>query len=130
MLDTSAVISLTERGHQGVLKLITDNGATAPAVSVVTIGELSHGIEASNDSVTKAKRQSTIDMCDLFTVIDTDAAVARHYGLISAHVGKSGANDRWIAATAVATGRTLVTLDVGLAKILADRHIAHVLIDN
>lgn len=125
ILDTSAVIALTERHHPGVRAVIIAEAATAPSVSTTTMGELLHGVEASPDSLTRARRQSTFDACDRFSVIDVDQAVARHYGLISAAVGKSRANDRWIAATASATGLTLVTLDAELARLLAVRSIPH-----
>ena len=121
MLDTSAVIALVERKHVGIRRLLDVHGVL-PNVSVMTIGELEHGVEAATDHVQRRRRAWTLQACDRMEVSNIDRATARLYGRLSLELPRRvGSADRWIAAGAAVLGATLVTFDRPLAEALADR---------
>ncbi len=115
MLDTSAVIALVERKHAGVRSAVVESGSV-PSISVITLGELHHGVESAPDGGRRRLRQLTVDACELMTVKPVSDEVARRYGQLSADVSRRiRAADRWIAATAAIEGSLLVTFDGHLA---------------
>jgi tRNA(fMet)-specific endonuclease VapC len=68
------------------------------------------------DSRRRATRQATADaIVDAFDIVRFDLETARHHAVLLAHARRSGrprgAHDLQIAATARATGRTLLTTD-------------------
>lgn len=121
MLDTSAVIALIERKHAGVRELVNAQ-SELPSVSIITVGELEHGLETALDDVQRRRRMWTLQACDKMAVVDIDRATARLYGGLSAQVPRRvGCADRWIVACAMRAGAALVTFDSALADALAQR---------
>lgn len=119
MLDTSAVIALVEQRHDGVRRALVEQNQP-PTVSVITVGELHHGVEASTNDHQRSMRSRTLQTCLRLEVIGVDGPAALRYGRLSARLPRRiGAADRWIAACAGASGATLVTLDADLAEALA-----------
>ena len=115
MLDTSAVIAFLEGGHTGVRDIIVA-GRARPVVSVITIGELHHGVEAAPDAAHRRRRTRTLNGCELMEVCEVTTQAARIFGHLSADMPRAvGANDRWIAATAIVSGHQLVTFDADFA---------------
>ena len=118
LLDTSAVI----RGAEGV-----SDATGAGAISVVTLGELRAGVKLAADASVRAARQARLAAVRAnFAPLPVDELVADHYGDALAAAREAGritkATDLLILATALATGRTLLTLDerqAGLARALA-----------
>lgn len=127
ILDTSALIGLFELGLDRplIVESIREAGGTdRPAISIVTLGELAAGVQAAADgSDLAAARQRTLDIVSSprrqrrFDVAPIDRPAWEQFGRIAAALTrKVGHNDKWIAATALATGRTLITQDATLAE--------------
>jgi tRNA(fMet)-specific endonuclease VapC len=80
-------------------------------IAATTASELLVGVELA-DSRRRAARQATVDaVLDVFDVLPFDLQTARHHAVLLAHARRAGAHDLQIAATARATGRTLLTTD-------------------
>ena len=78
------------------------------AISTVTVAELHAGVREG------VERQALVTLLDTFELIDMSAAIAIQGGLLRRDWGKahgSGLNDALIAATALVTGRVLLTLN-------------------
>lgn len=112
LLDTSALIALREPG--GIERPET------VAVSVITIGELHAGVKLAGSAEERAARQARLaTVTEIFAPLPVDTHVAQRYGDVLATTRRAGrtekATDLLIVATAMATGRTLYTLDTGQA---------------
>jgi tRNA(fMet)-specific endonuclease VapC len=88
--------------------------AQALAFSLVTLGELEFGAAKSN-AADACRRLDALKAA--VAVLLPDGAVAAHYGAVRhklEHAGQSiGPNDTWIAAHGLASGRTVVTNNLG-----------------
>ena len=108
LLDTSVVIAVAA----GQEVKLPDRAA----ISVITLGELHHGVLIADDS-TRAQRLNVLAICErTFDALPVDARVAPHYGrLVSEARRNHGARprvaDAWIAATALSHGLPLYTRD-------------------
>ena len=85
------------------------------AVAAITLAELEVGVDLARGR-TRARRRAFADWVrDELAVVPYDAATAQHHASLIAHCRRTGAmrgaHDLIIAATARATGRTIVTLD-------------------
>jgi tRNA(fMet)-specific endonuclease VapC len=85
------------------------------AIAAITASELLVGVELA-DGVRREARAATVRaILETFEILPFDLGVARHHATLLAHARRSGrprgAHDLQIAATARATGRTLVTTD-------------------
>lgn len=114
LLDTSILIADDERA-------ITDP-PTAAAISVITLGELRAGVLRARDGRTRAARQARLTAVRTkLAPLPVDESVAEQYGDALAHARTVGrtekATDLLIIATALATGRTLHTLDRAQANL-------------
>ncbi len=93
--------------------LISDDDE--PAVAAITIAELGVGVRIASGKRQRSRRQFLDDIISSLPVIGYDLGVARvHTDLLVAvrAAGRSrGAHDLIIAATALSTGRTVVTSD-------------------
>jgi predicted nucleic acid-binding protein len=122
VLDTSAVIHLVERRSNGVVDEIRKS-TEAPSISVVTLAELAVGwASLPADSLRRrtyhAARRLRIVNVGVDPLGSEPAGLIASFGVCRS-AGIKG-NDAWIAATAHATGSTLVTYD----EILAVRYAA------
>lgn len=104
-----------ERSAVDLDELIADEDE--PAVAAITVAELGVGVEIAAGKRRAARRAFLNDIIASLPIVGYDLDVARaHTGLMVA-VRRSGqprgANDLIIAATARATGRTVVTGDHG-----------------
>lgn len=110
LLDTNIVIYVIKR--RPIEALNTFNTHTARmAISVVTLAELLHGAEKSNQP---ASNLATVeDFCSRLEVLPYTAKAAQHYGSIRASLERIGQpigiNDLHIAAHARSEGLVLVT---------------------
>lgn len=127
ILDTTAVVGLLELGddRQLLIEAVRAAGGTElPGVSVVTLGELAAGVQAAGDHEDRrAARQRTLGVVEgqhrrsRFDILPIDRSTWQRFGQVSGLLTrKIGHNDKWIAATALAAGRTLVTQDALLAE--------------
>jgi len=95
--------------------------ATA-AISVVTLGELHAGVKLARTERTRELRTTRLDAIRAaFAPILVDELVAERYGdvlaLARTERWAAKATDVLIIATAAATSRSLVTLDLGQARL-------------
>ena len=120
ILDTNVVSALRrpDRAPNLLLWLI-DKPESELFLSVITLGEIERGIAQQrrrNPDFADDLRLWLDRTVTLFAdrLLPFDAAAARHWGRLSASLGHTGA-DLMIAATAIATGATVVTGDGGFA---------------
>lgn len=112
LLDTNVLIE-AERTSIDLDALIADDDE--PAVAAITIAELGVGVEMATGRRRRARSEFLDDLVDNLPIIQYDLGVARaHTDLLVAvrTLGRPrGAHDLIIAATALATGRIVVTSD-------------------
>lgn len=91
------------------------------AVAVVTAGELQVGVEKSDDQHRQQRRRFLQRIVEQVPVIDYTLPVALAHAKLAATMSGKGLTrsrpDLMIAATALITGRTLVTADNGFGEI-------------
>lgn len=111
ILDTSTVILLPRLNDPGQLPAV-------PAITTVTLAELSVGPLVARTAEERAARQAHLQQAEAdFEPIPFDAAAARAFGRIAADLRGSGrkararAYDALIAAIAVARGLPLYTVN-------------------
>lgn len=110
LLDTSVVIAL---GEQDPATL-----PVFPAISTITLAELSAGPLVATDNATRAARQARLQTAEAnFDPLPFDAAAARAFGSVAAALREQGrkpaarAYDALIAAIALSQGVPLYTLN-------------------
>ena len=112
ILDTTVLIG-AERHRHGLDHLVNDGDDVA--IAAVTAAELLVGVELADDRRRPARESFVTDLLSVATIEPYDLAVARCHATLLAHVRRvgrpRGAHDLLIAATALATGRTVVTAD-------------------
>lgn len=85
------------------------------AISVVTGGELLHGVHRASGRRAQARSSFVEGLLASLDPIPIDLLVARAYGRASAELARAGspvdANDLWIASTAIAHGFQLLAFD-------------------
>lgn len=112
ILDTSALISL-ERGSAAQTDVLPDDADVA--ISAVTASELLVGVELAGDRYRERRSELVEGVIERVEIIAFDLEVARHHASLLAQARRlgqpRGAHDLQIAATARATGRTVVTTD-------------------
>ena len=114
LLDTDTFSGLVRSSNAGLLERIRAVALTDMSISVVTRGEVLFGC-----ALTPLKAHTLQRIQHFLNGIESLAMpleAAPHYAQIRAHWQRKGTpigpNDLWIAAHALATGRTLVTNNV------------------
>jgi tRNA(fMet)-specific endonuclease VapC len=111
LLDTETCIYLRRRRPESVIQRFAKLEMGEAAISVVTFGELSYGVEKNAQSSVSLER--LVELTTLLAVLPLTSEAAMAYGVIRAELERSGrligSNDLWIAAHAKAEGLTLVT---------------------
>lgn len=112
LLDTTFLID-AERGAADLDDLIGDDDDVA--IAAVTLAELIVGVELAG-SRQRSRRQSYVDeIVASIPILPYDEAVALRHARLLVFVRRAGrprgAHDLIIAATAAATGRTVVSAD-------------------
>lgn len=110
LLDTNIVIYVIKQKPLAALHLFNQH-AGHMAISSITLAELLHGAEKSNDAV---RSLATVeDFCSRLEVLPSGPKAAQHYGSIRSALEKRGQtigiNDLHIAAHARSEGLTLVS---------------------
>ncbi len=112
ILDTGVLIA-SERGRGGIAEVITDDDDLV--IAAVTVAELRTGIELAADTHRARRAEFLVQVLEILPVEPYDVATAEAHGRLLAHVHRTGtprgAHDLLIAATAVATRRTILTTD-------------------
>jgi tRNA(fMet)-specific endonuclease VapC len=114
IIDTGVLIA-SERGRTALMDIIAEDDDLV--IAAITVAELRTGIELATESHRAARAEFLVKVLETLPVEPYDLATAEAHGRLLAHVHrtgtKRGAHDLMIAATAVATKRTVLTLDRG-----------------
>ena len=115
ILDTSILIA-AERNALRFEALLESLGEEPVAVAAVTASELLHGCLRATDAGVRARRAAFVDaILELFPVLPFGLAEARRHAELWAELTRRGnligPHDLFIAATAVARGDRLLTLN-------------------
>jgi tRNA(fMet)-specific endonuclease VapC len=114
ILDTGVLVRL-EREATIPAETVPDTADLA--IAAITAAELLVGVELADGARREARASTVRAILETLEVLPFDLDVARHHAALLAHVRRAGrprgAHDLQIAATARATGRTLVTTDRG-----------------
>ncbi len=112
LLDTTVLVH-RERESLDLDALIHDDDELA--IAAITVAELGVGVELASGKRRKARRAFLEDLVMSLRILSYDLEVARSHTqlLVAARASgrPRGAHDLIIAATARATGRTVVTTD-------------------
>ena len=114
ILDTGVLVA-AERGRTRLMDVISEDDDLV--IAAITVAELRTGIELASDRHRVARAEYLLKVLETLPVEPYDLATAQVHGRLLAHVHrggtKRGAHDLMIAATAVATRRTILTTDRG-----------------
>ena len=114
IIDTGVLIA-SERGRTGLMDIIAEDDDLV--IAAITVAELRTGIELATESHRAARAEFLVKVLETLPVEPYDVATAEAHGRLLAHVHRTGtrrgAHDLVIAATAVATKRTVLTTDRG-----------------
>ena len=115
IVDTSVLVA-AERQRFDLDGLLATVGEGTAAIAAITASELLHGVEHAREPVVRAERlRNTEDVFDSFAVIPFGLAEARiHANVWAALAAKGrmiGAHDLLVAATAIAIGAAVATLN-------------------
>lgn len=112
IVDTGVLI-WSERANTALAGVI--DGDDDLVIAAITVAEMRTGIELASERHRPARTACLAKILEMLPVEPYDIAVAQAHGRVLAHVHRSGtsrgAHDLIIAATAIATRRTLLTTD-------------------
>ena len=112
IVDTGVLIA-SERTRTELAGVIAEQDDLV--VAAITVAELRAGIELATEPHRAARSEFLVKVLETLPVEPYELATAEAHGRLLAHVHRSGtrrgAHDLIIAATAVATGRTVLTTD-------------------
>ena len=112
LLDTTFLID-AERGADGLDAMIADDDDVA--IAAVTLAELTVGVELSSGRQRERRRAYVEEIARSIPILPYDESVALQHSVLLVAVRRagrqSGAHDLIIAATAAASGRTVVSAD-------------------
>lgn len=112
IVDTGVLVA-SERGSTALADVIVDDDDLV--IAAITVAELRTGIELATDRHRAARTEFLVKILETLPVEPYDVAVAEAHGHLLAQVHrtgtKRGAHDLIIAATAMATRRTVLTTD-------------------
>ncbi len=112
IVDTG-VLFASERARTALADVLTDDDDLV--IAAATVAELRTGIELATAAHRGARSEFLVMVLETLPVEPYDLATAEEHGRLLAHVHRSetrrGEHELIIAATAVATGRTLLTTD-------------------
>ena len=112
IVDTGVLVAL-ERGGTPLAQTIPDDADLA--LAAVTAAELLVGVELADDQRRAPRTAGLEAVLAAIPVIPYDLTVAREHARLLAEARRAGrprgAHDLQIAATAAATGRTILTTD-------------------
>lgn len=119
LIDTSVLVA-HERGRLDLDRIAAEHlGARADDpfyISVITVSELLHGAHRAQERVQRARRTAFVEgVIDAFPLLPIDLMTARAHAVLGAELAGQGTpigtHDLWLAASAVARGLSLVTLN-------------------
>jgi len=114
ILDTGVLVA-AERSRRGLASVVAADDDVV--IAAITVAELRTGIELADEQHQWGRADFVARILQTTPIEPYDLAVAEVHGSLLAHARRSGrqrgAHDLIIAATAIATRRTLVTTDRG-----------------
>ncbi|MDX2207805.1 MAG: type II toxin-antitoxin system VapC family toxin [Gemmatimonadales bacterium] len=115
IIDTSVLIA-GERGGLGVPDLLRSLGTESVAIAAITASELLHGCHRAKEPATRIRRTAFVDaLLALLPSVSFGLAEARVHAAVWAELTACGipigAHDLLIAATALARGDAVATLN-------------------
>lgn len=87
-------------------------------ISVISLGELSFGVESCKDPSERALRAAFMRQLEIRPTLEITKQTAASFGVLAASVKQSGRsprpryNDLWLAAQAIEHGYELLTLNI------------------
>jgi predicted nucleic acid-binding protein len=117
IFDTSVWIGIS--GEQ-----ISEEAASEAAgeqrvfISVISLGELSFGVESAGDLAIRMHRRRALSTFEEMPVLDVTAQTANAFGMLAAFLKQTGrsprtrVNDLWIAAQAIENDFALLTANI------------------
>jgi predicted nucleic acid-binding protein len=116
LIDASILIE-AERGRLDLEPHVARRGDEEAFLSVVTAGELLHGVHRATLPDVRARRSAFVEgILERFPLLSIDLASARAHARLWAELSQAGRligpYDLWLAATCVAHGLTMVTGNV------------------
>lgn len=112
IVDTGVLIA-SERGRAALRDVVADDDDLV--IAAITVAELRTGIELATPRHRAARAEFLVKVLETLPVEPYDLVAAEAHGRLLAHVHrggtKRGAHDLVVAATAVATQRTVLTTD-------------------
>ena len=113
LIIDSGVLIASERGRAGLMDIIAEDDDLV--IAAITVAELRTGIELATERHRAARAEFLVKVLETLPVEPYDLATAEAHGRLLAHVHRGGtkrrAHDLVIAATAIATKRTILTTD-------------------
>ena len=112
LLDTTVLIDLERTGHDLDSILLDEDDA---AVSVVTVAELEVGVDLASVEHREDRRRYVREVIDNVLVLPYDVETAHGHAVLLAHSRRTGRprgrHDLIVAATALVSGRTILSAD-------------------
>lgn len=112
IIDTRVLVA-SERGDGAPVRAILEDDDLV--IAAITVAELRTGIELSSERHRAPRQEFLVRVLETLPVEPYDVEASEAHGRLLAHVHRSGyqrgAHDLIIAATAVATSRTIITTD-------------------
>jgi tRNA(fMet)-specific endonuclease VapC len=116
LIDASVLIEY-ERGRLDIEPYVAARSDEEAFISVVTAGELLHGVHRATRPDHRARRSAFVEgVIERFPLLEIDLATARAHAQVWADLSDAGAligpHDLWLAAACIAHGLTMVTANV------------------
>lgn len=112
ILDTGVLVA-SEPAHAGLADVIAEDDDLV--IAAVTVAQLRTGVELASEAYRPARTEFLLRVLRTLPVEPYDLATAEAHGRLLVHAHRSGrrrgAHDLIVAATAVATGRVVLTGD-------------------
>jgi predicted nucleic acid-binding protein len=117
IFDTSIWVGLA--GGQISSEAVVAAAGDAPVyISVISLGELSFGVESCADPAARMQRTLTLRTLQQRPVLDVTSLTASAFGILAAYMKQTGrsprtrVNDLWIAAQALENDYALLTANL------------------
>jgi predicted nucleic acid-binding protein len=117
IFDTSIWVGLAS-GQIPSQTVLEAAGDDLVYISVISLGELSFGVESCSDPATRMLRLRSLRSLEQRPILDVSSLTASAFGILAAFMKQSGrsprtrVNDLWIAAQAIEKDYALLTTNL------------------
>jgi predicted nucleic acid-binding protein len=117
IVDATVLID-AERGRFDMTAFLESLGDVGIAIGAITASELLYGCERARDAALRGRRTAFVEaVLDTFPIISFGLLEARRHAQLWAHLAERGTpigpHDSLLAATALANGFSVATLNIG-----------------